>query len=154
MVALKEIWDQLKNNNDGFTYLDVVVAFILFGLVLVMTLRVGQTVHTLSRAIQIEAQMVQMAELEYENYKSGLQNIPKFTSDTGFIQIDVTYGPGGELTSRTLENVSIEETYQVTIYEKVITSNVSEVIVSVTNTLREDLVKSFTGQMLKDTIVN
>ena len=102
---------------EGFTYLEIIIAFMIFGLVLVIILRVGDSVSRLTRASEETNQMLHIAELELENYKTGIQNIGSFISLTDFSIISESTDDG-EVTERILEDINVDNEYIVTIEER------------------------------------
>jgi len=118
---------------DGFTYLEIIVAFMIFGLVLVIILRVGDSVSRLTRASEETNQMLHVAELELENYKTGIHDLNNFTSITGFTITEQTIDGEGEVTLRTLEHQNIDNKYVVIIEERMVTRLLKDILIRVTS---------------------
>lgn len=116
---------------EGFTYLEIIVAFMIFGLVLVIILRIGDSVSKLTRASEETNQMLHVAELELENYKTGINDISSFTSITGFSIVSQSSNGDGDITLRVLEHLNVDNKYIVTIEERLATSNLKNILIRV-----------------------
>ena len=140
-----------NSNQKGFTYLDVIVAFAIFGLVLVVVLRVGQSVHKLNRIVELETQMAQLASLEFENYKNGIEDIPSFISDTGFSVVTQTLNGDGHAINRVLVNGQVDQHYNVLITETYVNVNTSQVTIEITCSFDDVEPVKLSGYIIKNT---
>lgn len=120
----------MKRDN-GFTYLDVMVSFAIFGMMFVMLVKVGDSVHKILRNNEINNQMLHLASLEMENYKSGQSDLVQFLSDTGFILMSESLDNEGHLISRELNYIGLDQKFEVYILETVVGENVHEIQIDV-----------------------
>ncbi len=145
---MKRLFKRVKAN-DGFTYLDVIVAFILFGMMFVFVARMSQSIYFLNDQSTYESQMVHLAELELDNYRTGINQINIFLSHTGFT-IDSETIDDENVINRVLSLDNVENRYRVQIEETFVRENVSKVIVTVSIPGSEVRPISLTAQLIKD----
>lgn len=118
-------------NQKGFTYLEVVISFTIFGLMLLIVINLSNTVSTLMRYNMNTNQMQQIAELELENYRTAIIDVNDFTLQTGFSLVTENLDSDGNLINRRLQNNNVGDKYIVTIDEMVLNENMSEIKVQV-----------------------
>ena len=145
---MKRLFKRVKAN-DGFTYLDVIVAFILFGMMFVFVARMSQSIYFLNDQSTYESQMVHLAELELDNYRTGINQINIFLAHTGFT-IDSETIDDENVINRVLSLDNVENRYRVQIEETFVRENVSKVIVTVSIPGSEVRPISLTAQLIKD----
>lgn len=145
---MKRLFKRVKAN-DGFTYLDVIVAFILFGMMFVFVARMSQSIYFLNDQSTYESQMVHLAELELDNYRTGINQIYIFLAHTGFT-IDSETIDDENVINRVLSLDNVENRYRVQIEETFVRENVSKVIVTVSIPGSEVRPISLTAQLIKD----
>ncbi len=123
----------MLRNKNGFTYLDIVVSFAIFGLFLVILLRLGNTVYQVTKVSEITNQMIHIAEFEMENYKSRTTDISEFVNNTDFILISETTDSDGNVSQLELTNGNVDRKFSVQIRETILRTNISEVTILVTS---------------------
>ncbi len=137
-------------NESGFTYMEVIIAFMIFGLMLVFVTRLGSSIYELNRTSQIENRMYLMAELTYENYKTGINDVNAFASDTGFNIDEEDLDDDGVLIARELSIDDLEDDFDIVIEETVRSNNISEVVVSIESTFEHIGEVTISGQIIRD----
>lgn len=142
--------DKYILKEQGFTYMEVIVAFMIFGLMFVFIARLGSSIYELNRTSQIENRMYFLAELTYENYKTGINDVERFVSDTGFTIDDEEVDGDGQLISRELSISGLEDDFDITIEEHGISTNISQVLVTITSTYENIDEVTLSGQMIRD----
>lgn len=142
--------DKYILKEQGFTYMEVIVAFMIFGLMFVFIARLGSSIYELNRTSQIENRMYFLAELTYENYKTGINDVESFVSDTGFTIDDEEVDGDGQLISRELSISGLEDDFDITIEEHGISTNISQVLVTITSTYENIDEVTLSGQMIRD----
>lgn len=133
----------------GFTYLEIIVSFMIFGLMLIIALRLSSSIYTIMQHNLQVNQMQHIAQLEIENYQSGILDIGQFVSDTGFTLVTEIVDADDVVTNRTLQNSDVNGKYTVIIVETSINESISEVKVEIQmNTVDIEPVVVF-GRILK-----
>jgi len=118
-------------NEKGFTYIEVVIAFMLFGLMLLIMLRISNSVNKVVDSTIDTNKMLHVAKLELENYKSGIDDIDGFTSVTNFIITSENADSDGNIINRSLIHTNVDGRYTVVIQELMITNVLKEITVTV-----------------------
>ncbi len=115
----------------GFTYIDVIISFVIFGLLFVVISRLASSTYELMRYSQQSSQMLHIAELEMENYKSGISAIDSFLNHTGFVQTSETMDEEGVIINRQLMHTNIDEKYTVHINESYVSDHLRDIYIDV-----------------------
>lgn len=121
----------MLNNEKGFTYIEVVIAFMLFGLMLMIMLRLTNSANLVVDATKDTNKMLHMAKFELENYKSGIDDIAEFTALTNFIITSENQDGDGNTINRSLIHTDVDGKYTIIIEELMITKDLKEVTVTV-----------------------
>jgi len=139
-------------DNIGFTYIEVMIALMIFALMFVFIARLGNSIFDLNRVGGIENRMVHLAGLEIENYKSGINDRQGFVEYTGFVVKEVNYNSDNVLLYVRLFDEQVDNDFEVTIEETFVTDNISRVDVTVhsQDDRASDVV--LTAQMIKDSL--
>jgi len=125
------IGESMIRNEKGFTYIEVVIAFMLFGLMLLIMLRISNSVNKVVDSTIDTNKMLHVAKLELENYKSGIDDIDGFTSVTNFIITSENADSDGNIINRSLIHTNVDGRYTVVIQELMITNVLKEITVTV-----------------------
>lgn len=141
---------KLIKDDHGFTYMEVVIAFMIFGLMFVFVSKLGGAIFDLNHRSQEEGRMYLIAELTYENYKTGINDLTSFESLTGFSLEDESFDDQGDLEARSLSIQALDDDFDVVIDETVVTSNISEVTITVESIGQSSGQVSVSGQVIKD----
>lgn len=135
-------------NQKGFTYLEIVIAFAIFGLMLVVAFHLSDTTYTVAQRNQVVLEMRHLAFLELENYKTGIMNPYGFADQTGFRLVHEAVATNGTGIDRVLEAQYVAGRFGVTIEEYSDSDSSSEVKVTVNDDRSGESV-FVVGQMFK-----
>jgi len=121
------------HNELGFTYMEVMMAFMIFGLMFVFVARLGNSIYDINRVGGTEKQMLHLAELYYENYKTGINDIDELLSTADFTLEEKNLDSEDVLLYQEIRASDIDGLFDITIEETYVDVNTSRVSVLVTS---------------------
>jgi len=135
--------------NKGFTYIEVMISFSVFALMLIVVIKMNNAINFIMDMNNKTLQTIHIAQMEMENYKSGINNISDFFTRTGFEFTDQQTDEEGSVVSRTLEDSDVNGFY-VRIEETAEDDDISEVIVIVGSSAADPDAFLLKSKMLKN----
>ncbi len=134
---------------EGFTYVEVMMAFMLFGMMLVFVTRIGSSVYEFNRQSGIESRMPLVAQLVYENYKTGISDPEGFMSNMG-ASLDEERTSGEDVVYRRFVASEVDGLFDVAIEETIVGDNLSFVEIIIAHPKGQPDEYRLSGSVLRD----